>query len=478
MRMIGIGLTGFLLAAVAFLLSNLNILEQGQTLVRNVAFGQQMVFEHRATSHETHGEDAVVLRATPDHPVILSGFPAYQSIAFTFPKDARPTSGYLQINATSQVLAGVEGVLRISIHGTRRGDLLLRPGEAGRSLQIPLSPTDFAGDQLVVSFSLQGTDPQQQCGPEDGISAIVEIETTSALHLKLDQPLTSARDRFHAWGDVIRVSWPTWLKRDEQERRLVLAALAKQKGLRTQFLTTGVDEAPSTEDLRNAVSVLADMPGSTSEDWMTLAQVGANAGLRRFHRTTTWRTRYALIDGAGQSVPSHIDLRMVFGDLLGADRWLLTVTLNNRLVVQASFHGGQHDYRARVALHASWQGARNQIEIIATTTEPRDGLCDDGPELLAEMLPDTQLVSGAEIYAGPVAALHADLSKLDAVHVSSATSLTPPEADRMAGWLASVSPAPSTLKPAATHAHIVVAGPDTPLSTAVRSQAQWIVTAG
>eukprot|EP00581_Thalassiosira_minuscula_P027189 CAMPEP_0184406244 /NCGR_PEP_ID=MMETSP0738-20130409/1434_1 /TAXON_ID=385413 /ORGANISM="Thalassiosira miniscula, Strain CCMP1093" /LENGTH=88 /DNA_ID=CAMNT_0026763059 /DNA_START=26 /DNA_END=288 /DNA_ORIENTATION=+ len=87
------------------------------------------------------------------------------------PVDARPTSGYLQIDATSQVLAGVEGVLRISITGTRRGEMLLHPGEAGRSLQIPLSPMDFAGNQLVVSFSLQGTGPQHQCGAKDGIEA-------------------------------------------------------------------------------------------------------------------------------------------------------------------------------------------------------------------------------------------------------------------------------------------------------------------
>jgi len=189
MRMIGIGLMGFLLAGVALLLSTMNILEKGQRYVSELTDGPQLIFEDRKAVQRTDEHKAVVFRSGPNHPIILSGLPAYQGVAFALPVDARPTSGYLQIDVTSQVLEGVEGVLRISIDNARRGEMLLRPGEVGRSLQIPLSPTDFAGDQLVVSFSLQGTSARSYCSSDDGFEAIVEIETTSAVYLTLNRPL-------------------------------------------------------------------------------------------------------------------------------------------------------------------------------------------------------------------------------------------------------------------------------------------------
>lgn len=80
-----------------------------------------------------------VKRANPDHPVILSGRPTYQRGAFIVPVDARPMSGYLQIDATSQGLDGVEGVLRswTLLGGIGPGVLLFLPViiEAGSALR-------------------------------------------------------------------------------------------------------------------------------------------------------------------------------------------------------------------------------------------------------------------------------------------------------------------------------------------------------
>ena len=478
MRMIGIGLMGFLLAGVALLLSTMNILERGQAFVRDIATGPELVFEHRLPARAEGAETAVVLRSNPDQPVILSGFPAYQSVAFTFPKDARPTSGYLQVNATAQVLPGVKGVLRISITGTRRGALLLRPGEAGRSLQIPLSPSDFAGDQLVVSFSLQGTVPQQQCGPEDGIAAIVEIETTSALHLTLNEPLVSARDRVHAWGDVVRVAWPTWLQRDEQARRLLLGVQATRRGLQTQFLPVGEDEALNTVALREALAALPGADNRTVDHARFLAQDGANAGIRRFHRSMSWRARYALADGDGQRIPASLDLRLALGQLYGDQMWSLTVTLNNRLLVQDSVRGDTRAYEARIALPADWQDAKNQLEVTASTTAWTEGPCNRGPELVAEMLPDTQLVAGDDIYAGPIDALRAALGQSEPIHVSLMASLTAVQAERIASWLAQVTPQSATLKPAGKRAEIVIAGASDVLPTIPEGAAAWVLTQG
>ncbi|MEP3295224.1 MAG: hypothetical protein ABJO27_01830, partial [Pseudoruegeria sp.] len=163
MRMIGIGLMGFLLAGVALLLSTMNIVERGQRYLNELTDGPQLVFEDRRALPAAQANTATLYRSTPNHPLILSGLPSYQGVVFNMPMDARPTSGYLQIDATLQVLEGVQGVLRISIDNVRRGEMLLHPGEVGRSLRISLSPTDFARERLVVSFSLQGEGPHTFC---------------------------------------------------------------------------------------------------------------------------------------------------------------------------------------------------------------------------------------------------------------------------------------------------------------------------
>ena len=476
MRMIGIGLMGFLLAGVALLLSTMNILERGQKLVRDIAHGSSLVFEHRLPAQTEGTQTAQILRSNPDHPVILSGFPAYQSIAFTFPKDARPTSGFLQIDANAQVLNGVEGVLRISIHNTRRGALLLRPGETGRSLQIPLSLSDFAGDQLVVSFSLQGAAPQQQCGPEDGIAAIVEIETTSALHLTLNEPLVSARDRVHAWGDVVRVAWPAWLQRDEQERRLLLGAQATRRGLRTQFMPVDEEHALTTVALREALATLPATDDRSLGFPQFPAQDGVNAGVRKFHRSVSWRTRYALADGPEQRIPASLDLRLALGHLLEEDLWSLTVTLNNRLLVQDRIQGAHATYEARVDLPTDWQHADNQIEVTATTTAWHEGICSQGPELVAEMLPDTQLLLGDKVYTRPIDTLRAALDTGGPIHVSLIASLGAMQAEQIAHWLAQVTPPSATLKPAEKTAQIVIAGPGDVLPDLPATGPVWVLT--
>ncbi|WP_299611563.1 hypothetical protein [uncultured Tateyamaria sp.] len=475
MRMIGIGLMGFLLAGIALLLSTMNILEQGQRYVRELTTGPQLVFEHRTAATAQDADTAVILRATPDHPVILSGLPAYQSVAFAMPVDARPTSGYLQIDATSQVLDGVEGVLRISIHNTRRGEMLLRSGEAGRSLQIPLSPTDFAGNQLVVSFSLQGTGAQHQCGAEDGVEAVVEIETTSAVYLTLDRPLQTARDRVHAWGDVVHVAWPQWLKQDEQLRRLVLATQFQRRGLATVFEPAQAKGGLTTVELRAALEAFPETDDQFRHNW-SMAQTGANAGVRRFYRRTVWRERYDLRGNTGQHMPTQLDLHMRFGRLLGNQHWAVAVTLNSRLVFQGHITGAKPEYSALIDLPEDIQSASNILEIAAATTTPRTGLCDQGPELLAEVLPTSRLVAGDTPFADPLSQVHAALRAVGPINVAVAGPLSAMDADAASRMLALVIPRDVDFKPAAATAHVTMLAPGLPAPILSETGVAWLIT--
>ncbi|MEO9576690.1 MAG: cellulose biosynthesis cyclic di-GMP-binding regulatory protein BcsB [Tateyamaria sp.] len=451
---------GFLLAGIALLLSTMNILEKGQRYILEATSGPQLVFEHRTASVSDSTNQAVLARANSDQPIILSGFPAYQSAVFIMPVDARPTSGYLQINATSQVLDGVEGVLRISIRNARRGELLLRSGEVGRSLQIPLSPMDFAGNQLVVSFSLQGTGPQKQCSQDNSTPAVVEIETTSAVFLTLDRPLESARDQVHAWGNLVRVAWPAWLKRDEQVRRLVLATQFKQRGVKTVFDGASNSDALTTDGLRSALTVFPSASEPQTTPVQTLAR--ANTGVRQFYRKAVWRERYSLDGNGPQKIPSHLDLNMVFGRLIGGHSWTFTITLNNRLVFQDHIDGTQSDYSVLVELPDAMQMSHNEMEFVATSSAPHTGFCDRGPEMVAEMLPETQLVLSDVTYSGPLTELRAMLSGTDPIKVATLTSLTALDAALASDWLSEIVPPQATLKPGDTKAHIVVVTPDSP----------------
>ncbi len=478
MRMIGIGLMGFLLAGVALLLSTMNILEKGQRYVSELTLGPQLVFEDRIALPAADTHTAVVYRSNPNQPVILSGLPAYQGVAFNMPMDARPTSGYLQIDATLQVLEGVEGVLRISINNTRRGEMLLRPGEVGRSLQIPLSPTDFARDQLVVSFSLQGEGPGSQCSTDEGFAVVVEIETTSAVFLTLDRPLETPRDRVNAWGQMVRVAWPTWLKPEERARRLVLATQFRQRDIETIMVDAHSADALTTDGLREAMLYhpAAERDAGKTTWPRGVADSGVNVGLRRFHRKTIWRERYDLRQGDAFLVPDALDLNLVLGGHIGQTPWTLTVTLNGRLIHHQAVEAAQPQLGLRIYLPKDMQVAVNVIEVTIASNVPAEGTCNEGPELIAEMLPATQLVAGDSSYSDTLTELRLALSNIGALQVGMLSNLTAADAQTASMMLAGLLPAEAALKPSSTTAQVIVVAPQDGAITLPHFEPIWLVT--
>ena len=477
MRMIGIGLLGFLLAGVALLLSTMNIWERGQWAAREWVNGPQLVFEVRATAPVVDENQAIITRSNPDHPVILSGLPAYQGVTFDLPVDARPTSGYLQIDATFQVLAGVEGVLRVSIDNVRRGEMLLHPGEAGRSLQVPLSPTDLVRDQLVVSFSLQGEGPGMQCRSDVGLAAIVEIETTSAIFVKLDRPLTTVRDRISAWGQTVRVGWPEWLQPDERVRRLALATAFKQTDVDTVFIDVQSVDALTTLELREALpAALVDTVPVEVLSWpRDVARRGSNAGLRRFHRKTQWRIVAEANEADAMTLPSRLDLNLALGRQPNESQWVVTITLNDRLLHQDFVDRTETHFATTIALPPDMLAARNTIEVMASTTHTPEGQCNDGPELIAEMLPTTRLYAAEEIYSDDIVRLRNTLADIGSLSVSGPSAMTATDASVVSDLLAEVMPVGVTLKPATQSAQLVILAPNEPMTAVPNSGQKWLV---
>ena len=440
MRMIGIGLMTALLAAIAMLLGQQGFWASGWQVLRGmVTDAPGLVFETPSTTDLPAGSSgfaAQIPRATPQGPLILSGLPAYQSASFLLPVEARALSGYLHIDASVQALTGVEAVLRVSIDKTRRAELLLHPdrlsGGAGRSLRIPLSPLDLSRERLVVSFSLQGRSAQAPCGPEDGTPAIVEIETTSHLALTLDRPLTGLRDRVVGWGGAVQVGWPGQGNRAAALARLMAAGQAQRGGVPVRFAPHGL---AADEVLHLLPDLTApEVADPVTSPWPRPVAVGANAGLRQFHRATSWRFR------AGQPgdrrVSGRLRLDLYLGQLSAQARWTVTVTLDGRLLREVAAPAGP--LTRDIPLPANTPPSA-MIEVTAYAHIPRPHLCDEGPELLAELRPGSLLLPGAMRQDDPLERLRKGLEGAP-IGLALPQELALPDAARAATLLGALLP--------------------------------------
>ncbi len=389
MRLIGIGLLAFVLAGIALFLTNSETLRLGVRTLSEVALGPRLTFETTIQPKAASKSGAVVYRTGPSVPLILSGFPAYQSAAFLMPVDARPTSGYLQINATVQALAGIEGVLRVSIGNSKRAELLLRPGEAGRSLRIQLTDQDIAREQLVVSFSLQGQGPHTPCGIDEGVETIVEIETTSAIFLELDTPLVSHRDQALVSGRSVTLA----LSANEPAPSLLAGRELLKSGITPQYAAVGWSAAQAVDVSRE----FAVGPHTPRFPWSdTLEERAHLFGLRKFHRSQTWRLRYDLSHATEPRLPERFNLRMVLGRLQANEQWQIVVTLNGRHLDDRLVTAGKLELD--IPLPGDAPRRHNVIEVTANAAHISREVCDRGPELFAEVVQGTDLLPGPQIF--------------------------------------------------------------------------------
>ncbi len=473
MRLIGMGLLAFLLAGIALFLARSDTIDQTLRLIREMRDGPQLQFEVVAAAR-TEGTAAIVQRVAPEMPIILLGLPAYQGATFLMPIDARPTSGYLQIDVTYQVLAGVEGVLRISIDDTRRAEMLLHPGEAGRSVRIQLTAEDIARARLVVSFGLQGQGPLATCGPDDGVEAVVEIETTSALVLEIAAPLVSPQDRVAAWGGDIRLGWPEAGGADQLDRLIEASRRFGQSPSISFHPDTG--DVLSLDEARALAQPAEPSAGGTHVWDEALADRSPLFTLRRFQRSTSWRIRYDLHAVPDAVLPIALDLSIALGRLPLGDQWQIIVTMNDHLLGQTLVDGDLGAFHLSVNLPLSDPVPRNEIEISVQSTGTQDDICGQGPDLVAELLPATRLLPGDAAYGDALVRLRAALARAQSLGVGLQGALGVAEAQVAAGLLAELAPH-QTLHPAQNAPHVLVLNRAADLSSlAVQGEAHaWLV---
>jgi hypothetical protein len=474
MRLIGIGLLAFLLAGLALLLTRSETLGQSARIAGDLLGGPELRFEPpEATSAGKRGHAATIRRAGPNTPLILTGLPSYQGATFHMPVDAAALSGHLQIDASTQVLDGAQAVLRVSIDNTRRAEVLLRPGVAARSFRIDLTPEDLARPRIVVSFSLQGTGPDATCHDEGAVAAVAEIETTSALHLTLDAPLSTPRDRIAAWGDRLHLAWG---KGDAESLRL--AAEAAHLGADVHFAAEGglsaLEAAQAIAERRRTRENLP-IPGQA---WSpAFAEASDLWGMRRFRHAQTWRIDYDLRQPAAGQLPATLLLSMRLGRQADGALWQVRVTHNGRLLADVVSDGAMPTLNERIPLPRTG-GPLHRLEITASSTASQEGRCREQPALVAEILPATRILPSPETYADPITSLRDALVGSPGIAFALAPGVTSSEARVAATMIAMLLGGDPVPAPSAGGASVAVLSRGTLIDDRLAGSAQLVYRDG
>ena len=437
------------------------------------------------------GRSVFVAQAHPDTPLILSGLPSYFSKTFRMPVDSRPRSGSYKIYFRVDVAKGAQGALRVTINGIKRGDVLLGEGRNQQQAEIELTPSELAAHQLEIKLALVGRGPLAECTPAEAMAAVVTVLPQSGLHLQLDRPISSLRDKLALWGSLLPVAWKG---RDEPADidTLITAARLLERNQDVYFGEKGLDNKALTDFLKiaSAPGFAPDLRVRTGPLTYPIPLVSdvANGGVRRFDRETTWRYSYDVADLPNGELPATLDLRMVLGPLAGT-RSTMVVTLNNSLVFTRALSGGRdvddtgrqvrNDFHLNqsIQLPAELHKVRNDLEIALTSYNESDMRCGAQRLIAAEMLPTSVLQGGSRIIL-PIMQLRAALAAAQPVKLAS-DPLSAPDARAATMLLWQLQPSRLRFADSNTRATIQVFSGDVAAKIArlKPGPARWIVSA-
>ncbi len=131
---------------------------------------------------------------------------------------------------------------------------------------------------------------------------------------------------------------------------------------------------------------------------------------------------------------------------------------------------------AKIDLPSDIQAAANTIEIVATTTRNRTGPCDEGPEIVAELLPTSQLIAGNALFADPLSEVHDALRGIIPIKVALVGSLSAADAAMASQLLDAAIPQGVPFKPSNEAAHVTLLSPATHPGTFMVKGPGWLVT--
>lgn len=388
------------------------------------------------------GEDRTarvnVMPTTNTQPVILSGFDSYQTVQFALPQDVRILGGRISFVVTAQVSDGAQGMIRANVSGTRRAEMLLVPGMIRERIAFDLTAQDLASDHITVSLSLVGEDREGQCRAGSHMAAVVSLDPETHLALDLEGMPKTPRDRFAVMGEVAHVDWVATLS--AQDRNAVIREAANLMANGAQVVFDG-DAGPSTPAAMTAADLAILRAGLAPQHMLQLpediASTGSLDGLRRFDTAIQWRHQYSLDQIGDGPAPDQLSFSVLLGPLPNGGQWIVSTTLNRKLIDVAVTDGGAVDMQRLVDLPRDLQSTDNVLEIDARRPDVQDVNCADMQrsmgELRSAVLQQTtqtapNVSSGLAILRGAIAdagfvLANDGLAKLSAVEAEQAAHL-------------------------------------------------------
>lgn len=458
-RVIALAIVTFFVTAVVLVLSNPELTHV--VLMRlGIDPGQEARVETgRATEALVPGERVF----TVQHPqrerwTGLMGFPSNAELRFPVPRDLSVTGGQLQLVLSTQMIENGDGLITIAVNGVQRDALVLEAGRQTLQLLYDLTPSDLAGDAVVVALSGNGTTNHGQICPTNvtNLGAAVELAPTSALLLELSSPATSEEAELAAMSASLQLDWsgstvPVWAAQyltrlavhtelaATETSELVLdpgQAEVFMRGETGGFVIGGVPGVEHLATLRGGA-----LPAVYGASWPVPAQVlGADLRANTFRGSRRWEISYKLADMPRGIAPDALNLELATSTLAGSYNWVVRVMLNDQLIYSAEHDGRSDRISHRIPLPSDKTWLNNRLVVTLTDPSPNQGICRAGPEAAAQMLDTTTLTYAdarpanarelvvSALAAAPTVTLDAPetLTQASAVHASGLLSMVLP----------------------------------------------------
>lgn len=408
MRLIGLLCVTLLLAALATL-----AYEQREIYLPDIAAlaSSDRVIEHdqRWDRSENHtplqGTIVSVPYSSPESWIGLSGFESYGRAEFPLPSTADVGAGEVVLNLTSDLEHGAVARLRLNVNGTRRSEIVLQGGVKRHQVLFPLRDEDLLADRVVVTMAIEGAAPRIVCQRHWDSGVVVRLHPTSHLSLSVDAPLVAPLDLMRASGLPAQVIWPTDAGTDQKDALLSLAGVYGP--------ITFVSEADSPSealtipesDARQLVEGYDPLPSKIDSWPVGLDQLAVNTLSRPLLRVNNWRINFDRRELPGQGKLTSVDFGLRIASLVAQD-WLLTVTLNDRLVHSETISGTAIDLKREVPLDQMGEGFKGNVDFnLSRPAEGHDN-CRDLPPAMGHLTelsvldgtPDADYYGG--LYAG------------------------------------------------------------------------------
>lgn len=431
MRMIALAIFVFIFAGMSIGISRLDFLAMARDF--RIVTDPDLTFEANPIPQDI-AATASLERARPTGVLLLSDANSAQTAHYSMLRDAVVTSGILKLSATTQISEGQHNILRVLVGNQPRGEILLRPGMHTINADINLSSDDLATETLSVRYVLVDPREEDSCSQDGHAANIIEIEHDSRIELTLAEASLSNRDQIAAWGDEIRIGWPTWLQQERRQERASLALQLAILGYDVRFVDAPDVAVFSNGTLRSLVADGAPKSGAKDAlpEWPeNIAEIGANAGLRSFHETTTWRHWYKIGATEHGSAPSVFEYDLLLGPLPNGSRWTIAVTHNGSVIDLRQVSGEIGSIDGRLSLADVSFEANNVIEVSATSDYEAIGLCNHGPLLHAELRPTSHLLGNGPVYDADLTGVRASLLEAAPLTIDLSSDLSLIEAQRM-----------------------------------------------